>query len=169
MLRGRSEEITWSTQFPISAKTTVTISAWRHGQGDFSQKRPINDCDIALNGSHVMDMGPNVSICHYIDKHGETIRGATPPDAPFIAAWLKDAGEADAAAPQIAAKVQPLFDFDKLNAGLGPEWSIAHTETVTQLSDVFALIVLVLVWMSGTCAIIFIASARRKHRMESNL
>jgi hypothetical protein len=157
-----SEEIVWNSQLQIDPHTTITIRAWRHGDGDFSQTRPLDDCEIAINGSHILGMGPNVSISHYTDQHGETIRGATPPDAPYIAGWLKDAGQSPAAAPQIAARVAPLFDFDKLNTGVGPDWSTVHTRTIPELSYVLAVIALVVLWLAGLLTILCISSAIRR-------
>jgi hypothetical protein len=163
-----SEEIVWNSRLQIDPHTTITIRAWRHGDGDFSQNRPLDDCEIAINGSHVMGMGPNVSISHYTDQHGETIRGATPPDAPYIAGWLKDARQSPTTAPQIAAKVAPLFDFDKLNAGEGPDWSMVHTSTVPQLSYVMAVIALVVLWLAGLLTILCIFSALRRRQRKAN-
>lgn len=158
----RAEDVIWTTQVPIAANTTVTIRGWRHEEGGFTAVRPLTDCEISLNGSHVMGIGPNVTICHYTDHSGETIRGAAPPDEAYIAGWLKDAGELPTAAKEIAAKIKPLFTLNQPD--LGPDWTTVSAEVVPELSYILGIAILVIVWGIGLFIIIFSASARRRRR-----
>lgn len=147
---------TWSTRLDIAPATSVSIDAHRHGSGHYTSSLPLDDAEIRLTdptpaaASEVIHTGPNLFICQYKDRQGQTIRGASPPGEPYVSDWLKENQTPTTAAKQIADKIAEAYDNDHLAAGTpGPGWTMTQTSRISPLTWVATIAAMFLIWLVG--------------------
>ena len=147
-------ETTWTKSQQIAPDARVVIDGTRRRGWSYTAKEPLTSAEIRLIDLHgertPILLGPNVTICHYVDSNGTTVRGSSPPDEEYLAVWLKSCGAPELAAAPIAKSAAQLFDVDALDHGtLGPDWNVTQVEWTSEFTNIAAIIALFVVWIVG--------------------